>query len=185
MNLCPLKWFNIRLIAFWSFTNRGKFWVNDEFPVQFSSVAHLHSYREIHKHTHTYIFWFGSSFDSRPNNDSNLLLLLMIFIPLARGANALYNKVHCSAGSKIAKVQHGSSSSKKRVWCQNGFWYDNVQNELDRCCICVQVTIEFDFCRNTVGWKICLPREREMRQQPQKQHKHTNCTMRQSYNAKT
>lgn len=115
MNLCPLKWFNIRLIAFWSFTNRGKFWVNDEFPVQFSSVAHLHSYRENHKHTntHTYIFWFGSSFDSRPNNDSNLLLLMMIFIPLARGANALYNKVHCSVGSKIAKVQHGSSSSKK------------------------------------------------------------------------
>lgn len=91
--ICPLKWFNIHLIAFRSFTPR-EISVNHEH-------FHDHFVEYLHR-THRAIWTFQKHKYIEISEQTKIQSRCFSFHK--RGANALYNKVHCSVGSKIAKV---------------------------------------------------------------------------------
>lgn len=130
-SVCPLKWFNTRLIGFWSFTNR--------FSESKFSVGSVHTANSF-THHHSLI--------ARPNNDPKL----RFWVTLEgegeeresgrQGQCALqYSSLH------FAWLQNGKIHWKK--WCP----YNNTMYKWIgiHCAvfICVQVTVEFDcstFC---------------------------------------
>lgn len=129
-SVCPLKWFNTRLIGFWSFTNR--------FSESKFSVGSVHTANSF-THHHSLI--------ARPNNDPKLRFWVTLEGERGRGGgegvgdrgNVLYNTVQCTLpGSKMAKY---IGKSDARTTSTMYKWIGI------HCAvfICVQVTVEFDF----------------------------------------